>query len=406
LHDVKPEHTTEVHSDSRLAEIVCSNSLGSIKEDGAPGILKDELQILGCKLLEIAWKNRVPAGHSLSVNREGFAQTVTTEIDEHPNITRVCGEVTTWPKTPAIIATGPVTTPKFQRCISEKTGDDLYFYDAVSPVVSADSIDQTKGSFGARYDENNDDYFNIPFTREQYDHLVNEILSADVVPLSDFDKNVFFDGCLPVEEILRRGRESLRFGPMKPVGLEHLTEDHRAWAVLQLRRETTAADAFNLVGFQTRMKHGEQKRILQLIPGFENVEIQRYGLIHRNFYFYAPKHLNKDLSMKSDPQVYFAGQMTGVEGYMESIMTGFFAAHMLIRKLENKQLLVPGINTMCGALLNYVTNTITSMQRFKPMNANFSVAPLDTKLHKKERRGHYQKLALKAMEEFKIMAEI
>ncbi len=401
LYEMKPEKMSPVHADQNLAEIVCSNSLGSVITKKAPGVLKAELFELGSPLMKIAQENSVPAGNSLSVNRQNFSAIITKKIEDSPLINLVHKEIEEFPEEPAIIATGPVTSDKFKETLKEYFEDQLYFYDAVSPIVSKDSIDLSRGFFGSRYEDENRDYYNIPFNQEEYDVLVNEILNADIVPLSEFDKPVFYESCLPVEEILRRGPDTLRYGPMKPVGFDKsiYAGQKRPHAIMQLRKENIEADSFNIVGFQTRMKWGEQKRILKLIPGFENIEILRYGLIHRNFYIYSPGQLNCDLSLKKNKNVFFAGQMTGVEGYVESIMTGLVAGINLKRRLEGKETVTPDKKTITGSLLLYISDETIPQKDFKPMNANFGISGIIKGKPRDKNRTEYGIAAVKKISE-------
>ena len=380
---------TPAHQTDRLAELVCSNTFKSVEPTHAHGLLKAEMRQLGSIVLQAADEARIPGGSALAVDRVVFAKAVQARVESHPNITIVREEVTAL-SSPAIIATGPLTSDALATAIANRlTGKALAFFDAIAPIVAADSLDYSRLFKASRYGKGGgDDYWNAPFTKEEYDAFVAALIAGEqYVPGHEFDRVPYFEGCLPVEEMAQRGVETLRFGPMKPVGLTDPKTGREPYAVVQLRQEDRAAQMWNLVGFQTRLKTGAQQRIFRTIPGLAQAEFLRFGSIHRNSYLNAPAALTPHLSAKDDPQLLFAGQLTGVEGYTESAATGMLAGINLARLLAGEAPLLPPATTMLGALYRYLRETEPG--RFQPMNANFGLmeplenAPRD-KFKKKE----------------------
>ena len=386
LYEMRPQVATPAHATDRLAEIVCSNSFKSTDVHNAHGLLKAELRMLGSLLLEVADETKVPAGAALAVDRQLFSDRVTERISEHSNIEVVREEVVGIPS-PSVIATGPLTSDKLAETICTRLGSSgLAFYDSIAPIVSFDSLDSSILYARSRYGKGDgDDYLNAPFTEEEYNSFVKDLVDAESYEAPDFDRIPYFEGCLPIEEMAKRGNDTLRFGPMKPVGLENPKTGTIPHAVLQLRREDMAGQMWNLVGFQTRMKHGEQKRVFRTVPGLGDAEFLRLGSIHRNTYLNTPATLSPDLSDKGDGKVFYAGQLVGVEGYTESLGTGILAGHNLARRLAGKTPLLPPPETMVGALVAYATTTDPS--RFQPMNANFGLLPpLEKRIRNKRQK--------------------
>jgi len=386
---MRPVKMTPAHQTDRLAELVCSNTFKSVEPTHAHGLLKAEMRQLGSIVLQAADEARIPGGSALAVDRVVFAKAVQARVESHPNITIVREEVTAL-SSPAIIATGPLTSDALATAIANRlTGKALAFFDAIAPIVAADSLDYSRLFKASRYGKGGgDDYWNAPFTKEEYDAFVAALIAGEqYVPGHEFDRVPYFEGCLPVEEMAQRGVETLRFGPMKPVGLTDPKTGREPYAVVQLRQEDRAAQMWNLVGFQTRLKTGAQQRIFRTIPGLAQAEFLRFGSIHRNSYLNAPAALTPHLSAKDDPQLLFAGQLTGVEGYTESAATGMLAGINLARLLAGEAPLLPPATTMLGALYRYLRETEPG--RFQPMNANFGLmeplenAPRD-KFKKKE----------------------
>jgi methylenetetrahydrofolate--tRNA-(uracil-5-)-methyltransferase len=408
LYEMRPVRPTPAHHTANLAEIVCSNSLKSDEPGTAPYLLKEELRRGGSCLIEIAHRTAVPAGAALAVDRERFAEEVTRRIALHPNIEIVREEAQALPgEGPVVIATGPLTSPALSEEITRLTGaGQLYFYDAISPVVGADTIDYKIAFRAARYGKGGDDYLNCPFTEEQYDAFYEALLGAESVPLHEFERSMYFEGCLPIEEIARRGRDTLRYGPMKPVGLRDPRSDRQPFAVVQLRQENLMADSYNLVGFQNHLKFGEQKRVLRLIPGLERAEFIRYGQIHRNTFICAPAVLTETLQMRAYPRVLFAGQISGVEGYIEAMATGFMAGIHAAELARGRTPQAPPRRTAMGSLTNYIANA--EAKNFQPMNITFALLPpleeADRKrLRRKADRHHHQvELALKDFEGWRM----
>jgi methylenetetrahydrofolate--tRNA-(uracil-5-)-methyltransferase len=387
LYEMRPARPTPAHKSANLGEIVCSNSLKSDEPGSAPYLLKEELRRGGSLLIHIAHKVAVPAGAALAVDREAFAAEVTRRISEHPNIEVIRQEARAIsPDGPVIIATGPLTSPALSEQIARLTGSaHLYFYDAISPVVDAETIDQDIVFRAARYGKGGADYINCPMNEEQYNRFYDALIAAESVPLHDFEQTMYFEGCLPIEEIARRGRDTLRYGPMKPVGLSDPRTGHIAFAIVQLRQENLLADSYNLVGFQNHLKFGEQKRVLQLIPGLEQAEFIRFGQIHRNTFICAPAVLTETLQMRANPRVLFAGQISGVEGYIEAMATGFMAGAHAAEIVRGREPVPAPRATAMGSLTHYIANA--DAKNFQPMNITFGLLPpLDEALRRKTKR--------------------
>ena len=384
---------------------MCSNTFKSLELGNAHGALKAELRVLGSLLMLVAEQARVPGGAALAVDRDIFSREVTRRVEEHPNITIVREEVTDLPS-PGVIATGPLTSDRLATAIRARLGiDALAFYDAIAPIVAAESLDQSRMYWKSRYGKGGgDDYLNAALSREAYEAFIDELREADQHTAHDFDPIPFFEGCLPVEEMARRGRETLRFGPMKPVGLEDPATGRRPHAVAQLRREDRDGQMLNLVGFQTRLKISEQRRVFGMIPGLESVEFLRFGSVHRNTYLNSPGALTEHLSARDDAELLFAGQLVGVEGYTESLATGLLAGINLARLLEGREPLIPPAETMLGALMRYVTGA--DARHFQPMNANFGLLPplTPTVRDKRARRVKLGERAVAAMRVFSATA--
>ena len=399
LCDIKPNNFTPAHSNADFGELVCSNSLkGRDAYSNACGLLKAEMRLIGSLTMEAAAYAEIPAGGALAVDRDKFAKYITDKLRSHPNIELVCGEVESIPESPCIIATGPLTCDNLAEDIKQKFGGALHFYDASAPIVSRESVDMNCAFFGDRYGKGGDDYLNCPLDKEEYERFVYELVNAERAHLHEFEKREIFEGCMPLEVMAGRGAETLRFGPFKPVGLRD-KDGNRFYAVLQLRKETADGEAYNLVGCQTNLKFGEQKRVFSMIPALTNAEFLRYGVMHRNTYLNSPQILNADFSVKGQPLLFFAGQMTGVEGYVESAASGLFAAVHMARKLEGKPVIIPDQTTVSGALSAHISGAI---ENFQPMNANFGILkPLEkTVRDKKLRYAALAERALATMENF------
>ncbi len=387
LYEMKPTKFSPAHTSKSMAEIVCSNSFKSIEPTTASGTLKEELKLLGSLNLDIAKKVAVPAGSALAVDRDRFSTTITTIIENTPNIKIFHEEVKKIDRDmPTIIATGPLTSDALSRDILKMLGEsNLFFYDASAPIVTAESIDYSKTFNADRYGKGESDYVNCPLTKEEYYRFVDELVKGERIELKNFEKKEIFQGCIPIEVMASGGRESLRFGPLRPVGL-FSGDGKKPFAVVQLRKENTKSDLYNLVGFQTNLTFTEQNRIFKLIPALENAEFIKFGVMHRNTYINSPKHLNPDFSLKSNPNIFFAGQLSGVEGYVESIASGLVAAISLANKLLGKKPFEFSNKTIIGSLCNYIS---TENVNFQPMNANFGILepleelPRDKQLRKK-----------------------
>ncbi len=401
LYEMRPRRTTPAHQTDQLAELVCSNTFKSLDTSNAHGLLKAELGLLGSMVLSAADAARIPGGTALTVDRVEFSRAVTRQVTAHPRITLVREEVTEC-NGPAVIATGPLTSDGLAQTIGRLLGvDSLAFYDAIAPIVSNESLNHEQLYRASRYGKGGgDDFLNAPFSQAGYHGFIDALLAADQYPGKEFDPIPYFEGCLPIEEIARRGRDTPRFGPMKPVGLPDPRSGREPFAVVQLRREDKTGHMWNLVGFQTRLRTGEQRRVFRTIPGLQQAEFYRYGSVHRNTYLNAPATLTAHLSAPDDPHLLFAGQLVGVEGYTESLATGLLAGLNLARLLEGLQPLVPPRETMLGALLAYLREA--SPSHFQPMNANFGLLPPLTRRvrDKRQKRAQLSERALAAMDEF------
>lgn len=407
LYEMKPLKKSPAHKSDLFAELVCSNSLKAFRVESAAGLLKEEMRRLGSICMEAAEANAVPAGGALAVERNGFSAYITEKIKNHPNIEIINECITKIPQEGIrIVATGPLTDGALAEDIGRILGEEyLSFYDAAAPIVSGESIDINSSFSQSRYDKGDgDDYINCPMNKEEYEAFHSALISAEVAPLHEFDKRVnVYEGCMPIEILASRGVDAIRFGPMKPVGLRDPKTGHRPWAVLQLRKENKEGTMYNLVGFQTNLKFPEQKRVFGMIPALKNAEFLRYGVMHRNSFIDSPKLLDSDLSVKKDKNLYFAGQITGVEGYMESASAGILAGINAARKiLDRPPLVLPG-DTMLGALVGYITNPET--KKLQPMGANFGVLPpLDIRI--KDKKERYAALSARALDSLsKILKE-
>lgn len=387
LYEMRPQKTTGAHVTENCAEFVCSNSLGSADITNASGLLKAEMQELGGELINIAYECRVPAGNALAIDRIGFSKKITDLIEKNENIELVREELKEIPTDkPVIIASGPLTSDDLANKIQEFTkSEHLHFFDAIAPIVEKDSIDFNTAFWASRYDKGEASYINCPMDKEQYAKFYDILVNAERIKLKEFEKNAkFFESCLPVEVLASRGIDTLRFGPMKPVGLVDKRTGMENWAVVQLRQDDAAKSLFNLVGFQTNLKWGAQKELIHSIPGLENANIVRYGVMHRNTFINSPQVLNATLNTRERANLFFAGQITGVEGYTESIATGMLAGINMARQLEGKELITLPKETMLGALCNYISSS--ELKHFQPMNSNWAVVtPIE--LPKKERKN-------------------
>ena len=389
LYEMRPVKPTPVHQTDHLAELVCSNSLKSNSLTNAAGLLKEEMRRLGSLIIAAADLSSVPAGEALAVDRGLFAGYITSKLEGHPNVTLVRDEVTAIDESrPHVIATGPLTSDALAQDIGRLTGQSqLFFYDAVAPTIDATTINREIAFTASRYDKGDPAYVNCPFTKDEYEAFYEALLHAELAPLAEHEtKTSYFEGCLPIEVMAARGPKTLSFGPMKPVGLNDPRTGRRPWACLQLRQENRAATLYSMVGFQTRMKWGEQKRVFRMIPGLENAEFVRYGVIHRNTYIQSPFVLTDTLQMKSYPNVFFAGQVTGVEGYVESAATGILAGRNAARHSLGQPLLTLPDTTMLGALVAYVAHY--DGKDFQPMNSNWGIVPpLPDRIRDKKEKG-------------------
>ena len=404
FYEMKPGKKTPAHKSDLFGELVCSNSLKAMRIESAAGLLKEEMRVLDSFLMKCADKCQVPAGGALAVDREKFATLVTEGIKAEPNIKIFTQELCGIPDGDiTIVATGPLTSDALAKDIENRFGGSLSFFDAAAPIVTAESVDMEYAFTASRYDRGgDDDYINCPMNKEEYEQFYNALLSAERAPLHDFDVNnpKVYEGCMPVEVMAQRGEGTLRFGPMKPVGLVNPKTGHRPWAVLQLRKENSAGTMYNLVGFQTNLKFPEQKRVFSLIPALHRAEFVRYGVMHRNTFICSPKVLNSDYSVKENKNLFFAGQITGVEGYMESAASGIMAGINACRVLEDKDTLTLPNDTMIGALSAYISDP--TVKKFQPMGANFGVLPeLENRPRdKKERGAAYSQRALDSLNKF------
>jgi len=400
LYEMRSITSTAAHKTDSCAELVCSNSLGNNLPHSAPYILKEELRNLNSLVISAGDSHSVPAGSALAVDRDLFAKEITKRISNHPLITLKRQEIIQIPeKGPVIIATGPLTSPKLSLEISRLIGQEyLYFYDALSPIIDANSINYDIAFFASRYGKGGADYLNCPMDERQYYEFIRELNNAEKVPMASFEKPVYFEGCMPIEVLAERGPKTLAFGPLKPIGLADPRTGRTAFAVVQLRKENKESSAFNLVGFQTKLTYPEQKRIVRMIPGLEKAEFFRMGAIHRNTFINTPELLNNELELKSRPETYFAGQITGVEGYVESASMGLLASLSAVAKITQSDYKAPPKGTALGALINYLTTS--SKKNFQPMNINFGLFwTQEMKIKNKQERN--QKIALNALDQIK-----
>lgn len=397
LLEMKPSKKTPAHRSDNLAELVCSNSLKAMRIDSAAGLLKEEMRRFGSVCLDAADRSQVAAGGALAVDRDIFSSLVTNAVKSHPNITVREAVVTDIPKdSVTVVATGPLTDGELAEKIGSLCdGGNLSFYDAAAPIVTAESIDMNEAFCASRYDKGGDDYINCPMNKEEYTEFYNELINAESAPVHGFDKAPkVYEGCMPVEVLAKRGEDSIRFGPLKPVGLRDPRTGHRPWAAVQLRRENSSGTLYNLVGFQTNLKFPEQKRVFSMIPGLHNAEFMRYGVMHRNTFINSPVLLSRELSLKTNENIFFAGQLSGVEGYMESAASGIIAGINAAARVKGEKPLVLPEFTMIGALLSYICDG--SVKDFQPMGANFGILPpLDTAIRdKRERYAAFSKRSL------------
>ncbi len=405
LYEMRPEVKTPTHKTSLFGELVCSNSLKSDSLENASGILKKEMEYLDSIVIKCAYESRVPAGKALAVDRNIFSKKLTQIIEDNSNIEIIREEIKKLPKDkadPIIIASGPLTSDALSKGISNLTSSEhLYFYDSISPIIDSESIDYSKTFRASRYEENAEgDYINCPLNKEQYYELVDDLTHGEKIETHEFEKQIYFESCMPVEAICERGKDTLMFGPMKPVGLVDPKTGKRPFAVLQLRTENKEETMYNMVGFQTKLRYPEQRRVFRKIPGLENAEFLRYGSIHRNTYINSPELITKDLSLKSNENIYFAGQITGVEGYVESAAMGIIAGINASRKvLGHNSIQIPS-ETAIGSLIDYITTE--NKKSFQPININFGLfPPINKKMNKKDKRELIGNRALKSLAEYK-----
>ncbi len=416
LYEMKPYKFSDAHTNENLAEIVCSNSFKSNLLTNACGLLKEELRILGSELIKIADEVSVPAGQALAVDREIFSKKVTEEIEKNEFIEVIREEVTKIPNDSiVIIATGPLTSEKMYEEILKLTGkNNLFFYDAAAPIIEKDTIDMNIAFYGNRYDQEREkeedidtwklrldnqekSYINLPMNKEEYENFYNELVNAEIITLHEFEKREIFEGCMPIEIMAKRGIDTLRFGPLKPVGFTDIRTGRRPYAIVQLRQDNKEATLYNLVGFQTNLKFGEQKRVFSMIPGLNNANFVKYGVMHRNTYINSTKILDNTYNMKENEKIFFAGQITGVEGYVESISSGFIAGINAVNKLLNKEKIIMPNETVIGALAEYIS---IENEKFQPMNANFGILPsLEEKI--KDKKLRYEKFAERSLKNIK-----
>ena len=397
LYEMKPKKRTPAHRYDGLAELVCSNSLKAARVGSAAGMLKAEMRLLGSLILEAADKTSVPAGGALAVNREQFSDYITEKVSSHPNITLISEEITEFPKKNTVIATGPLTSDGMAAAIRAKCGDTLSFYDAAAPIVTFDSVDMSRAFFATRYDKGDADYINCPMNKEEYQRFYEALVTAETVPLKEFEDLTVYEGCMPVEVLAKRGTESVRYGCMKPVGLRDPSTGHRPWAAVQLRKENAEGSLYNIVGFQTNLKFPEQKRVFGLIPGLENAEFARYGVMHRNTFLNSPLLLDRRFMLKGSDNVFFAGQMTGVEGYTESAMSGTVAGISLAKRLLGESELVLPDTTMCHALCRHIS---TENKDFQPMGANMGMLPPLAE-HIRNKQERYEMIAQRGLNDLR-----
>ncbi|GGB56695.1 FADH(2)-oxidizing methylenetetrahydrofolate--tRNA-(uracil(54)-C(5))-methyltransferase TrmFO [Fictibacillus barbaricus] len=401
LYEMRPVRQTPAHHTEKFAELVCSNSLRANTLTNAVGVLKEEMRKLNSVIISSADDCAVPAGGALAVDRHEFAGLVTERVKNHPNVEVITEEVTEIPEGPTIIATGPLTSDNLSKALNSLTGEEyLYFYDAAAPIIEVDSINMDKVYLKSRYDKGEAAYLNCPMTEEEFDQFYEALISSETVPLKEFEKEIFFEGCMPVEVMAKRGKKTLLFGPMKPVGLEDPKTGKIPYAVVQLRQDNSAGTLYNIVGFQTHLKWGPQKELLRLIPGLENAEVVRYGVMHRNTFLNSPRLLNDTYQLKSRKDLFFAGQMTGVEGYVESAASGLIAGINAAKLVKGEDLAVFPKETAIGSMAHYITTA--NPDNFQPMNANFGLLPpLEKRIkNKQERNTALAERALETIQNF------
>ena len=398
LYDIKGKQMSPAHHSTNFAEIVCSNSFKSDDDTTASGVFKKELLLLGSELIKTAYTVKVPAGQALAVDRDEFSNIITNKLKSNENINIICQNVNEIEKDAiTIIATGPLTTQEMCNTLKTELGEDFfYFYDAAAPIVSAESIDMSKAFFGARYNKGEADYINCAMNKEEYANFYNELINAESVQLHSFEKNNVFESCMPIEIMAKRGVDSIRFGPLKPVGITNPHSENKPYAVVQLRKENNQGTMYNLVGFQTNLTFPEQKRVFRLIPGLENAEFLRYGVMHTNNFINFPKCLDKYSRIKSNTNVFIAGQLSGVEGYVESIASGLYCAINVDRMLNKKELISFSADTIIGGLYNYLENA--NINSFQPINANFGILNPIKERDKKKRNELYRDRAIKEIQ--------
>ncbi|WP_010491322.1 FADH(2)-oxidizing methylenetetrahydrofolate--tRNA-(uracil(54)-C(5))-methyltransferase TrmFO [Paenibacillus elgii] len=403
LYEMRPVKKTPAHISDQFAELVCSNSLRANGLTNAVGVLKEEMRILNSLILRAADKHAVPAGGALAVDRDGFSGEVTSLLRNHPLIEVRNEELESLPEGIVVVATGPLTSPALSKHLQELTGEEyLYFYDAAAPIVEKESIDMSKVYLASRYDKGEAAYLNCPMTEEEFTTFYEALISAETAPMKEFEKEIYFEGCMPIEVMVKRGRQTVLFGPMKPVGLINPHTGELPYAVVQLRQDNAAGTLYNLVGFQTHLKWGEQKRVFSLIPGLENAEFVRYGVMHRNTFINSPRLLRPTYQFRDRDSLFFAGQMTGVEGYVESAASGLLAGINAARYAKGEELVVLPSDTALGSMAQYITTA--DFKHFQPMNANFGLfAPLDEKI--KNKKLKYEKIAMRAIEKIQNFSQ-
>ncbi len=395
LYEMKPQKYTKAHTYQGFAELVCSNSLKALRVESAAGLLKAEMQKFNSLCVEAAYKCSVPAGGALAVDRTLFSDYITKKIKDNKNITVITEEIEKIPNENVIIATGPLTSDALSKSIEELlNSESLSFYDAAAPIVTAESIDMGSAFKASRYDKGDDDYINCPMEKDEYLQFYNQLVNAEIAPLSKLDKMRVYEGCMPIEVMAKRGQDTMRFGPLKPVGLINPHTGKRPYAVVQLRNENSSGTMYNLVGFQTNLKFPEQKRVFSLIPALKNAEFVRYGVMHRNTFIDSPTVLNSTYNLKSNENIFFAGQITGVEGYMESAQSGIMAGLNMLLKLQGKEMITLPHTTMMGALARYISDE--SVKNFQPMGSNMGILPTVDIRDKKER---YKAVSQKALDD-------
>ncbi|MEN2443439.1 MULTISPECIES: FADH(2)-oxidizing methylenetetrahydrofolate--tRNA-(uracil(54)-C(5))-methyltransferase TrmFO [Bacillus] len=403
LYEMRPVKQTPAHHTDKFAELVCSNSLRANALTNAVGVLKEEMRHLDSAIIAAADESSVPAGGALAVDRHEFAANVTDRVKNHPNVTVFQEEVQSIPEGPTIIATGPLTSEALSKELKSLTGEEyLYFYDAAAPILEKDSIDMDKVYLKSRYDKGEAAYLNCPMTEEEFDRFYEALISAETVPLKEFEKEIFFEGCMPIEVMAKRGKKTMLFGPMKPVGLEDPKTGKRPYAVVQLRQDDAAGTLYNIVGFQTHLKWGDQKEVFRLIPGLEEAEIVRYGVMHRNTFINSPSLLKPTYQFKNRDDLFFAGQMTGVEGYVESAASGLVAGINAARFVKGEELVTLPEETAIGSMAYYITST--NKKSFQPMNANFGLLK-DLGIRIKNKQERYAEYAKRAIETIQTISK-